>query len=216
MQASFSGRGRAHQTIGRRGDRPSLGSVARSSSINTPSKLVIRGNKKDVKFISFKEGVCTVAGRLELEGIKPEVVKSILYDYSNRAASIWSNVEESSSKRVESQGASDSVQTFQVAQTCSWRFAIFSGQFLCRILVEQRRDDSDLPQLKFKLVESSFMRDFEGEWRISQAENGVIVDHLLSVKPMIDIPESLSSLSQGIFCAQVQQTLNDLEKALVN
>lgn len=154
----------------------------------------------------------SLAGRLELGFIEPSEVLAILCDYSNKAADIWSNVDQSSSERV---GNTLGVELYDVQQTCSWRFTLFSGQFDCRIRVEQRQENEGSsglnPQLQFKLIKSSFMKDFEGSWKVSKEGNGVVVEHLLSVRPMIEIPQSLSSLSQGIFCAQVQATLTDLE-----
>ena len=164
-----------------------------------------------MRFTGLKDGAFSLAGRLELVGIEPPEVLSILYDYSQRAAEIWGNVDQSSSRQLSS---GSSVDLYEVQQTCSWRFALFSGQFDCRILVEQRKeeDSGNLPQLTFNLIESSFMKAFEGSWLVKRGSNGVIVEHLLSVRPMLDIPPALSALSQNIFCSQVHTTLEDLEK----
>lgn len=55
------------------------------------------------------------------------------------------------------------MMTVFMVQLCRWEFLVFSGTFETRLGVEE-----DLPRgsVVFRLVSSSFMRQFEGRWQV--------------------------------------------------
>jgi len=48
-------------------------------------------------------------------------------------------------------------------QACKWQFLAFSGTFDVHLDVDENPDSR---MLVFRLVESSFMKDFEGRWQV--------------------------------------------------
>jgi len=49
------------------------------------------------------------------------------------------------------------------SQACKWQFLAFSGTFDVHLNVDEKPDSR---MLVFRLVESSFMKDFEGRWQV--------------------------------------------------
>ena len=122
-------------------------------------------------------------------------------------------------------------------QACTWRFLAFSGSFNVALSVDE---DAAGRTLVFRLVESSFMRGFEGRWRVEAAGGGgggccggggsgsgggggkgsstgdgacrARIEHVLAVKPLIPIPPAVAKYTQGIFTAQVAGILRDLSR----
>lgn len=56
-------------------------------------------------------------------------------------------------------------------QLCRWEFLVFSGNFETELTVEE-----DLPNgsVVFRLVTSSFMRQFEGRWQVTAARTSCV------------------------------------------
>lgn len=99
-------------------------------------------------------------------------------------------------------------------QACSWRFLAFSGSFNVHLSVDE---DSTARSLVFRLVKSSFMRDFEGRWQVSPTPGGAgraRIEHVLAVKPLMPIPAAISQYTRGIFTRQVSNILRDLEREI--
>jgi hypothetical protein len=79
-------------------------------------------------------------------------------------------------------------------------------------------EDAAARSLVFRLVRSSFMRDFEGRWQVSPCGGGgggARVEHVLAVKPTMPIPAAISQYTQGIFTRQVSNILRDLEREII-
>lgn len=70
--------------------------------------------------------------------------------------------------------------------------------------------------LDFRLLQSSFMRSFVGQWRVTAGPGGrgSAVDHRLSVAPSLSPPAPLRGYTQKIFVRQVAMILQDLDKEL--
>ena len=51
-----------------------------------------------------------------------------------------------------------------MVQHCKWKFLLFKGSFAVKMRVQERPDEM---QLLFAMEDSSFMRDFEGRWKVS-------------------------------------------------
>ncbi|GAX73261.1 hypothetical protein CEUSTIGMA_g715.t1 [Chlamydomonas eustigma] len=183
------------------------------------SSTITKHRRKDVRFISYDSGVFTIEGSLGLSVPAP-LAFDILADY-DQCANIFRNILESAA-----QPTSD--QDFVVTQTCSWSFLAFSGTFDCVMDVHV---DKQSQKVTFKLKKSSFMKDFYGSWQIIPAtvmnpgmdedgdhkttvssgqQAGCLVRHVLSVKPIMGLPEPIARLTQGIFVHQVSQVFEDL------
>jgi hypothetical protein len=119
---------------------------------------------------------------------------------------------------------------FKPAQACSWRFLAFSGSFNVHLAVEE---DAAARALVFKLIKSSFMRDFEGRWLVTPAPSSSSsssssssgssdggssgrsrVEHVLAVEPIVPMPAAISRYTKGIFTRQVANILRDLEREI--
>lgn len=57
---------------------------------------------------------------------------------------------------------------------------------------------------------AALQRDFQGQWRVLPATlergpvgGGCVVEHRLSVKPLMDVPAPIAKLTSGIFMRQV-------------
>lgn len=107
-------------------------------------------------------------------------------------------------------------------QTCRWKFFAFSGTFRVHLGV---REDSLRGTLLFSLVQSNFMRDFEGQWTVRPTEARMLaktgteewceVEHQLSVVPSVPVPLPLSYYTRSIFVRQVEGILADLQRAIL-
>ncbi len=92
------------------------------------------------------------------------------------------------------------------AQKAGWRFLAFSGSFECRLAVDE---DAEARSLVFTLLQSSFMRDFEGRWSVNEEHvegvgPAVLVEHQLSVMPMMPVPAPFAYYTRPIFVKQVR------------
>lgn len=113
-----------------------------------------------------------------------------------------------------------------VPQKCRWSFLAFSGTFNAHLSVDE---DPVARKLVFKLVQSSFMKDFEGRWELRRetippapsaggaaaagAESETtLVEHILSVQPAIHVPYPISLYTRSIFVRQVGQVMRDLQE----
>ena len=48
-------------------------------------------------------------------------------------------------------------------QTCRWEFLVFSGTFETKLTVHEARQHGEVV---FNLISSSFMRQFQGAWKV--------------------------------------------------
>jgi ribosome-associated toxin RatA of RatAB toxin-antitoxin module len=145
----------------------------------------------------------TVRGVMHVAA-EPDLVYSILTDYDN-CARVFRNVV--SSEAVITAGGEK-----QVLQACQWQVIGLKGTFNVHLDVEE---DSASRLLVFRLKESSFMRDFEGRWQVEPAQGGVCrIEHILAVKPVMDIPPAIAPYTSSIFKQQVGKLLQDLERAI--
>jgi hypothetical protein len=96
----------------------------------------------------------------------------------------------------------------EVQQGCIWRFLWFQGTFQMNLLVSQ---DPHSYRVTFRLLESSFLRDFRGCWNISNlSANDCQVIYTLSVEPRITPPDRVMSYTSTIFKRQIAQLMDDL------
>lgn len=161
----------------------------------------------------------TVRGLMEVDA-SPELVYSILTDY-DRCSEVFENI--SASTTLEEEGEK------QVIQACSWKFLALSGSFNVHLSVSE---DAQARALVFRLIKSSFMRDFEGRWHVAPApqdlqhtSNGggepatgggrTRIEHVLAVKPVMPIPAAIAQYTKGIFTRQVANILQDLNREIV-
>ncbi|GFR44629.1 hypothetical protein Agub_g5917, partial [Astrephomene gubernaculifera] len=111
----------------------------------------------DVSFVSLVKGKYTVFGRIRLRA-PASAVYALLTDHGN-CHRVFSNVASSEVVTAEEGGEKE------VVQSCRWNFLAFSGTFRIRLGVTEL---PDCRTLSFKLIQSSFMRDFEGQWVVRQ------------------------------------------------
>jgi hypothetical protein len=80
-------------------------------------------------------------------------------------------------------------------------------------VVHEQREDL---RLSFKMMESSFMRDFEGRWSVRRLPSGAgsVVVHELAVMPFMELPGAVEGYMQSIFSSQVSAILRDLHAEL--
>lgn len=166
--------------------------------------------KPDVRVISRVNGVYTIRGTIELPGPQA-LVFDILADYGGLSR-VFRDVSHSSLV------VSPTGQKF-LSQTCTWRFLVFSGQIDS---VFQVCDDEQAHHIEFKLDHSNFLRQFNGQWHvlaetpkgssgsIDTADESCIVDHVMCVKPLFDLPGPIGRVANRIFVAQISRVLEDL------
>ncbi|GLC36665.1 hypothetical protein PLESTB_000128000 [Pleodorina starrii] len=175
------------------------------------------GPGPDVSFVSLVDGKYTVRGRLVLP-VPASRVYALLTDYGgcNR---VFANIAASEVVRSEEGG-------LQVVQSCRWKFLAFSGTFRVHLGV---LEDPDSGTLLFSLVQSNFMRDFEGRWAVRPTEAATAaataaagggtewceVEHQLSVVPSVPVPAPVSYYTRSIFVRQVEGILADLQRAVL-
>jgi len=161
---------------------------------------------KKVEFLSLSEdGIFKVAGEVRIPA-PAHIVYGVLADYQS-CARVFNNILDS---KVEQSPHGELL----VKQKCRWSFLAFSGSFDCSLAVTE---DPNKYSLVFKLLESSFMRYFEGSWRViplppsgQQQQESCVVQHVLSVKPMMQLPKPIAQATKGIFVNQVSNILDDL------
>ncbi|BDA47163.1 hypothetical protein COCOBI_10-0080 [Coccomyxa sp. Obi] len=159
-------------------------------------------SQPSIDSVAQQEGLYTICGSLET-GLSREAVLCVLTDYEGLAR-IYSSIEESKLSVI---GRKKSV-----LQVCRWEFLVFSGTFETKLTVEE-----NLPSgtVVFHLVSSSFMKQFEGRWQVSELADGSCkVEHRLSVEPVLAPPQAFAGYTQKIFVRQVERLLQDLSREL--
>lgn len=151
----------------------------------------------------MQDGIFRVSGLLRSE-LPNEVIYNVLTDYSSLPR-VFHNVEKCSVSVTEDG------RKF-VTQMMLWNFLIFRGSFETELEVLENCDDFEI---SFSLVQSAFMNQFVGAWRIDQDVNGIsIIRHSISVAPSVKPPQKIGDLTKRIFEAQVQKILRDLSEEL--
>ncbi|KAL6755399.1 hypothetical protein V8C86DRAFT_223071 [Haematococcus lacustris] len=114
----------------------------------------------DIQIVPAKEsgrrGCISVKGVIALPA-PPDLVWRCLRDYES-SPRVFSNVEACSVQPGSGTG------TLEVLQTCRWSLLALSGTFDVRMAIHQ---DMEQLALEFNLIESSFMRGFDGRWKVS-------------------------------------------------
>ncbi|CAL5224922.1 g7688 [Coccomyxa viridis] len=155
-----------------------------------------------INSVDYQAGLYTIHGSLHID-LSEEAVLDVLTDYDGLSR-IYNNIEDS---QVLVNGSQK-----QVLQTCRWEFLVFSGTFETRLTVHEARQHGEVV---FNLISSSFMRQFQGAWKVtSLAGGGCRVQHRLSVQPSLAPPEALASYTKKIFVRQVERLLEDLSREL--
>ncbi|KIZ07366.1 hypothetical protein MNEG_0592 [Monoraphidium neglectum] len=185
-------------------------SPAAATAVRVAEAAVAPLRDLQVEFMGVLNGMQTVRGVIEVDA-HPDLVYKILTDY-DRCSEVFENI--SASSTIEEDGAKQVIQVHG-ARACSWRFLAFAGSFNVHLSVSE---DAAARSLVFRLVRSSFMRDFEGRWQVSPCGGGgggARVEHVLAVKPTMPIPAAISQYTQGIFTRQVSNILRDLEREII-
>ncbi|WIA13817.1 hypothetical protein OEZ85_007364 [Tetradesmus obliquus] len=130
-----------------------------------------------------------------------DLVYNILTDYDS-CARVFRNIADTKTVFTPEGGK-------QVVQACGWSFLAFKGTFDVALAVTEEPGQR---LLVFRLVESSFMTDFEGRWQVSPSAPGCCrVEHVLAVKPLLAIPAAVAPYTSSIFKKQVALLLQDLQ-----
>ena len=100
----------------------------------------------------------------------------------------------------------------EVTQQCKWRFLMFKGLFKLVINVVPA---PEAHAVDFSLVESQFMRQFIGRWRISEVSpNACRVVYSLQIEPAVSPPPAFAHYTSKIFVKQTRTVMEDLEAAV--
>lgn len=92
-------------------------------------------------------------------GLPPDGVYNIVIDPDSKR--VFKNIKEVISRKVlVDEGPR---QVVEVEQAAIWKFLWLSGTISVHVLVEQNRDDHSM---KFKQINTGFMKKFEGCWRV--------------------------------------------------
>lgn len=101
----------------------------------------------------------------------------------------------------------------EVTQECKWRFLMFKGLFKLVIDVAAAPETQGVD---FSLVESQFMRQFKGAWRIEEAGPASCkVVYSLQIEPAVSPPPAFAHYTAKIFVKQARNVLEDLEAAVL-
>lgn len=99
--------------------------------------------------------------------------------------------------------------SLQVLQRCKWKFLLFEGSFGLALDVDTKPETREV---SFTLVQSKFMRDFEGSWVVEPLpDGGCLVEHVLKVTPLVAPPRAFAHYTSKIFMRQVEGILGDLQ-----
>lgn len=155
----------------------------------------------DIEFMGvLNDGMQTVRGVLHVAA-DADLVYNILTDYDS-CARVFRNIADTKTVFTPEGGK-------QVVQACGWSFLAFKGTFDVALAVTEEPGQR---LLVFRLVESSFMTDFEGRWQVSPSAPGCCrVEHVLAVKPLLAIPAAVAPYTSSIFKKQVALLLQDLQ-----
>lgn len=100
----------------------------------------------------------------------------------------------------------------RLTEHCGWNFLMFAGTFPVVLDVEEEHDDR---LLEFNMVECNFMKEMRGRWKVCETPGGgCLIDHVLSVKPVVVPPAMIGAFTKRIFAKQVRQILQDLVEEL--
>ena len=100
----------------------------------------------------------------------------------------------------------------EVSQECTWKFLMFRGSFKIVLNVDEQPATREV---EFSLLESKFMRAFQGSWNIQEMPGGGCkVEHTLQVTPLISPPPAFAGYTSRIFIKQVTGIMEDLQQAL--
>lgn len=153
----------------------------------------------------LQDGIFRVSGLLYSE-LPQKDIYNVLTDYSSLPR-VFHNVEQCSVS------VSEDGRKF-VTQMMLWNFLIFRGSFETELEVLENIKNFEI---SFSLIQSAFMNQFVGEWRIEQDASGIsTVRHSISVVPSVRPPQKIGDLTKKIFEAQVEKILRDLRKELEN
>lgn len=156
----------------------------------------------DVALLSHQNGIYTVGGSIETP-ISTSSVYNMLVDYPHLNR-VFSSIDECHTMNENN--------ALQLLQICRWEFLAFSGTFKTLLNVDEKPDAG---RVVFSLIKSSFMKDFEGQWQLTDTpDGGCHVEHRLKVQPVLDAPALFSGYAQRIFVKQVTKVLEDLLAAL--
>ncbi|KAF5835125.1 hypothetical protein DUNSADRAFT_7844 [Dunaliella salina] len=130
------------------------------------------------------------------------LVYEILGDHSSTAR-VFRNV-------VDCQRSEDGKSLTQV---CKWTFSVFSGSFTLKLAVDKNPAQRCIA---FTILESSFMKGFEGRWQVSRLEGSeqgetCLVEHELSMKPLVPVPPPISYYTKSVLEKEVMTVLTDLQ-----
>jgi len=147
------------------------------------------------------KGYFTVAGSLVLPA-PASLVYEILGDHSSTAR-VFRNV-------VDCQRSEDGKS---LTQMCKWTFLAFSGSFSLKLAVDK---DPAQKCITFTILDSSFMKGFEGRWHVSRLEGDeqgetCLVEHELSMKPLVPVPPPISYYTKSVLEKEVATVLTDLQ-----
>ncbi|KAK9824396.1 hypothetical protein WJX72_009979 [[Myrmecia] bisecta] len=174
----------------------------RASAAAAPERSPPVTAEPAVRLLSSQKGTYSVAGQMHSMADAADVYV-LLSDYA-ALDRVFSSVEQSNV--VHSNGQK------QILQLCRWEFLIFSGTFKTLLSVAE---DPVAGRLVFSLVNSSFMRDFEGRWQITPLDGGgCSIEHNLTVAPVVAPPETFAGYAQKIFMRQVSRVMEDLQGEL--
>eukprot|EP00775_Hariotina_reticulata_P013851 gene13851-13973_t len=157
-----------------------------------------------VDFIGVLDGMQTVKGVLHVPA-DAALVYDVLTNYDS-CSRVFRNI-------ADTRTVFSNEGNKQLVQACKWQFLAFSGTFNVQLAVDEQPDSR---LLVFRLVESSFMKDFEGRWQVEPLEpgRGCRVEHVLAVKPLVSIPAAIAPYTSSIFKKQVADLLQDLEQEI--
>eukprot|EP00892_Ulva_mutabilis_P008030 jgi/Ulvmu1/559/UM001_0567.1 len=157
----------------------------------------------DVEFLGQDEdGRLTVRGTMQLPTTASATYAAVT-DHG-RAPEIFSTIASSEATPVDGK--------LEVCQECTWKFLMFRGSFNIVLTVDEKPATQDVD---FSLVESKFMRAFQGSWNIQEAAGGgCMVEHTLQVTPLLSPPPAFSGYTSKIFIKQVTGIMEDLQQAM--
>lgn len=157
----------------------------------------------------------TVRGRLTLPLDPPDAVYAVLSDYDRCPEVFSSTVLHARSERTGEPGEPGS--SVSVVQGAKWRVLGFSGSFDVSLTVQE---DPRARTLVFTLVESAFLKGFEGRWAVrprgkkAGGGRGCVVEHVLAVEPVVPLPRPIAAVASVLFTRQIDSLLGDLRKEM--
>lgn len=101
----------------------------------------------------------------------------------------------------------------RVRQRCIWKFLIFQGTFQMTVGVTESPATTSL---RFSLLDSKFMKSFEGGWRVEPTAPGACrVTYEAEIGPSVAPPRAFASYTRKIFVRQTEVVFEDLEAELM-